>query len=356
MKATKPLLIFGTMLVVGGCGPLVPVESTTRVEGSYDTMTRYDFSTASGMLTEAAGSWTAPDRALTESIIGQVSTMYGSDIAQTLSNQFGSQIQSQIRTYLQAESPSWVFNMGPHLDGVDAKLKTVDAQSTWVVGETSGGQYEVTQIWNGFSVFKDPACRGAGNLICEQTHYTTEALLDAEYPIEIVSTRSEGVTTSAGLFVDSHSVEFNYGRLGLYMLVDALLPPESREGSVGLRDVALGAINCRGLAGRLAGDDGIFGFDLAGVRIGLSLNDLIGSCQDGIFGIVNRFVDRFHIPLNMNIKSNARLVDTNRDGRINRLDDGKVDGMMNLTRGSAVGQEGPVSGEFTGFRVGSFGK
>lgn len=349
-------LVLGTVGALAGCGPLVPVESTQRVDGSYDAMTRYDFSSASGMLTEAAGAWVSPDRAITESVIGKVSSLYGTDIAQTLSSQYGTQIQGQIRNYLQGEAPAWVFNMGPQLEGVEGKLKTVDAQSTWVIGQTGNDQYEVTQIWNGFSVFNDPDCRTGTSLICDQTHYTTEALLDSEYPVEIVSSRALGVAASGGFAVDTHNVAFNYGRLGLYLLIDALLPAGPRENGVGFRDVALGAINCRGLAGRLAGESGVFGFDIAGVRVGLSLDDLIGSCQDGVFGTVNRFVDRFHIPLNMDIKSNARLVDTNRDGRINRLDDGKVDGLMSLSRGSAVGQSGPVSGDFTGFRVGSFGQ
>jgi hypothetical protein len=342
--------------MLSGCGPLVPVESTTRVDGSYDTTTRYDFSTASGMLTQAAGSWTSPDRLITDSLISHVSSRYGADVASTLSSQFGATIQNQIYQYLQGEGPSWLFNIAPELDGIEAKLKVVDARSTWVVAEAGADVYEVTQIWNGFSVFKDPACRTGSSLICEQTHFTTQALLDAEYPIEIVSSRAMGVHSGEGFAVDSQDVQFNYGRLGLYMLIDALLPPESRQGSVGLRDVALAAVNCRGLAGRLAGDDGILGFDIAGVRVGLSMNELIGSCQDGIFGGVNRFVDRFNIPLNMNLNSQARLVDTNRDGRINRLDNGKVDGMMSLSRGSSVGQSGPVSGDFTGFRVGSFGR
>jgi len=167
----------------------------------------------------------------------------------------------------------------------------------------------------------------------------------------VLSSRYTAVDQGDAVALESHSLDFNYGRLGLYLLTNLILPDDPTEG-VGLRDVVLAAINCRGLAGRIAGDDGVLGVNVGGVNVGLSLSDLIGNCEDSVFGVTTRFVDRFNAPVAMALKGAAQIVDTNRDGRIDQLNAGSVDGDM--TYETVLGQsgEGPVSGLFTGFRVG----
>ncbi|MBA2664053.1 MAG: hypothetical protein H0U74_17315 [Bradymonadaceae bacterium] len=346
--------LVGLGLIATSCGPMQPHEYTTSVAGAYDTTSRYDMGAASGMLQSSASSWSSPEVAIVKSIIDTVRSSFGQDAANGVSNYYGETLQRDVRGYLLAESPPWAMNISEQLGRVDDQLKTVDIQGSWLVAEKQGGQYEVTQIWSGISVFKNPSCRSGGSLLCEQFHFSTESLLEAEYPIEIISSRAGAIASGQALVVDAHQVEFNYGRLGLYMLINQLLPNRADEGGIGVRDVALAAVNCRGLAGRLAGDDDVLGWEFGGTRIGLSLSQLVGSCEEGVFGSVNRFVDNFNLPLKMDLSGSAQMVDTTRDGKINRLDNGQLSGAMNLASGRSNAREGDVSGEFTAYRVGSF--
>lgn len=348
----KSLVVLACLAVFGsGCSEVPVREFGRNLQGAYDMETRYDMETVAGMFAGFAGQWAQPDQAIHTEIVNGVSAQYGSQIGQAFQSTVGAQLQREITSYLNEEAPPWVMNLQGSLDGVDKQLRVVDMQNSWLVAETPGGELEATQIWNGFSVFKDPDCPDSSALTCAQVDVTSAELLDAEYPVEVISSKYAAIDQGETMALESHSVEFSYGRLGLYLLTNLILPDDPTEG-VGLRDVALAAINCRGLAGRLAGDDGVYGVNVGGVEVGLSLNDLIGNCQDGVFGATNRFVDRFNVPLAMDLSGAAQIIDTNRDGAIDQITGGNLDGDLALTQFSGQVEEGPVSGLFTGFRVG----
>jgi hypothetical protein len=350
----KRLGLAGVVLagvVLTGCQQL-PVRSAERtISGAYDVETRYDLSAFEGRFSQFAPGWQQPDRLIHQQIIGSVEANYSSTVANAFVSVYGNQLQRDITAYLNEEAPPWVMQVGPAMQDVDKQMSTVDMQTSWLVTDGDVGQMEATQIFNGVAVFEDPNCPGSGAITCDQIQLTSQELLDAEYPIEILSSKYGVQDNGQTLGLESHNLDFNYGRLGLYYLTNLILPDQPTE-SVGLRDVALAAINCRGLAGRLAGDSGNFGVDVGGVTVGLSLNDLVGDCEDGVFGTVNGFVDQFNAPLGMNLAGSADVLDTNRDGAVDQLTGGSVEGDMAVQLATGQSEEGPVSGLFTGFRVG----
>lgn len=359
-------VLLSAFLPLVSCMPMEARESSMEVEGTYDFAARYDMSVAAGALQSSVGGWVSPDEAIVNSILGLVKSSFGADVASAVSSNYGSALRRDVRGYMSSSSPSWVMGLSSQVGLVDEQLKTVDIRGSWhiaaVAGQEEAGldgdqaletEYEVTQMWSGISVFKNPACRSGGGLLCEQFHISTETLLESEYPLEIVSSRARVRTSGENLNVAAHEIELNYGRLGLYLLVNQLFPDKSAQ-TVGARDIALAAVNCRGLAGRLAGQDDVLGWEIAGVRVGLSLNQLVGSCEDSVFGSVNRLVDNFNIPMSMNLSGNARMVDTARQGQIDRIDQGKMSGAMRMPMGQSEARQGSVSGDFTAFRVGSF--
>ncbi len=360
----RAVLVSAALSMVS-CLPMEAREHTTTVEGTYDFSARYDMSVAAGALQSSAGSWIAPDEAIVNSIMGLVKTGFGADVAAAVASNYGSTLRRDVRGYMSSSSPSWVMGLSSQVGLVDEQLKTVDIRGSWhiaaIAGQDSmdeeqtelGTEYEVTQMWSGISVFKNPACRAGGGLLCEQFHISTDTLLDSEYPVEIVSSRARVRTTGENLNVAAHDIELNYGRLGLYLLVNQLFPDKSAE-KVGARDIALAAVNCRGLAGRLTGKDDVLGWEVLGVRVGLSLSDLVGSCEDSVFGSVNGLVDKFNLPLQMNLSGNARMIDSAREGKIDRIDQGRMSGAMTMPMGRAETRQGSVHGDFTAFRVGSF--
>lgn len=346
--------LFGLALLASfamACEGLPVREVRQTLEGAYDVETRYDMKTIAGTFSGFAGQWARPDEAIHQEIIAGVRANHGAQIANTFESVYGNKLQQDITGYLNEQAPPWVMNLENSLEGVDKQLRTVDMQASWLFVEKEDGRVEATQIWNGFSVYEDADCPDSDAILCNQLQITSEELLEAEYPVEVISSTYDAVDQGETVALESHSLEFSYGRLGLYLLTNLILPDGKTEG-VGLRDVVLAAINCRGLAGRIAGDDGTLGVNVGGVNVGISLSDLIGNCEESVFGMTTRFVDRFNAPVAMDLSGAAQIIDTNRDGRIDQLTSGNVGGNMALTTFNGQAEEGPVDGLFTGFRVG----
>jgi hypothetical protein len=322
------------------------------VEGAYDAETRYDMETLAGALSGSVQSWEQPDQIIRRKILERVESRYGAQIAGLVEQYYGQQISSTIRTYAQDVAPEWLLSLPSAIDIVDRQLKRVDVQTSFLLAEQADGSFKATQIWNGISVFRSPECRENGGLSCEQIQISIKELLDAEYPLDLVNSEFSGNLTGDNLSMASHEVRFNYGRLALYLMTNLVLPDKPGAG-LQLRDVVLGAINCRGLAGRLAGEDDVLGWTILGVEVGVSFNELLGSCEDGVFGMVNGFIDQFNVPLKMNLAGSLTLLDDDYDGTIDQLVTRDLGGDVNASLITGQEAEGPVTGQLIGFRVGA---
>ncbi len=340
------------LLTLGGCLPMEVNQQERVVEGAYDAETRYDLQTLSGALTQQVQPWEAPDSMLRQRIVAKFEQKYGAQVAGVVARTYGATIEQDINTYLKEFSPSWLLNLTSKLDIVDLQLKRFDVRSSILLSQQTDGQIEATQIWNGIAVFRDPECRENGGLNCEQIDISVQNLLDAEYPIEIVSSSFVGDAQSNTLAMKNQQINLNYGRLALYLITNLALPDKPGAG-LQLRDIVLAAFNCRGVAGRLTGDDGVLGWTIAGVQVGISLNDIIGTCEEGVFAMTNNFVDQFSVPLSMNLNAGIQLIDRNYDGTIDELSTATISGNVNASFLSGQVHEGPVSGQMTGWRVGS---
>lgn len=339
-------------LATSGCDQILVNEpSPMVVEGAYDTETRYDMETLSGALTGSVQSWESPEQAIRAQILKRFEDKYGQRIAGLIRTSYGQRIADDIISYLTELAPDWLLALPGKLSIVDAQMRMVDVQTSFLLAEQADGTIKATQIWNGISVFRDPDCRKAGNLSCDQINISIQELLDAEYPIELASSTFTGTYTGQNLNMTGHEVRFNYGRLALYLMTNLALPDEPGAG-LQLRDVVLAAINCRGLAGRLTGDKGVLGWEIAGVQVGLSVNDIIGSCEDGVFSMINGFIDQFNVPMAMNLSGAIQLIDSNGDRLIDQLATRDISGELGATLLSGQVKEGPVSGQLTGWRVG----
>ncbi len=346
-------LAIASTLLLSGCLDGLNAPQERVVEGSYDTATRYNMTTLAGALS-GVQSWEQPRLALRQSIIAAFGARYGSSIANIINTTYGGWITDEIAAFLAQAAPAWLTNLPSAVSVVDAQLAMVDVQTSLLLAHdiNNPGSYTATQLWRGITVFRDPACRQRGGLNCPQISVSLEELLDAEYPLDLVNASFVATPQgAASLAMSANTIRFNYGRLALYLMTNLVLPDEPGAG-LRLRDVVLAAINCRGLAGRLAGPDNVLGWTIAGVEVGLSLNDLIGTCQEGVFGMINDFVDQFNVPLSMELGGLIGLVDSDRDGTIDQLTSGDIAGTLQTTTLAGQAKEGPVSGVMTGFRVG----
>lgn len=351
-RALARAALCALLLATMSCLPVEPKSSQRVVAGAYDAETRYDMQTLSGALSAQVQPWQAPDRMLRERIIGQFQQKYGARTAGLVEQAYGATIEQDIHDHLSAFSPDWLLGLTSRLDVVDGQLKRFDVKSSILLSDKGTGELEATQIWDGISVFRDPSCRDAGNLSCDQIDISIQDLLDAEYPIEIASSSFVGAADGDTLTMQNQEVRLNYGRLALYLITNLALPDKPGAG-LQLRDVVLAAFNCRGVAGRLTGEDGVLGWTIAGVQVGISLNDIIGTCEEGVFAMTNNFVDQFNVPLNMNLNAAISLVDRDFDGTIDELTTSTIRGNLNASfLNGQSHHEGPVSGQMTGWRVG----
>lgn len=324
-----------------------------QIEGVYDAETRYDMKTLAGTLSTVK-SWEQPRVAIKDAIIRTIKRLYNNDIALLVAEYYGDSIAADIEAYLVELSPAWLRNLTGTLSIVDAQLDMVDVQTSILLASDpdNPSALKATQLWNGITVFRDPLCRKNGGLNCPQITVSIQELLDAEYPIDLVnSTFAATEEVENQLSLTSNEIRFNYGRLALYLMTNLALPDEPGA-SLQLRDVIMAAINCRGLAGRLAGEDKVLGWNIAGFEVGVSLNDLIGSCEDGIFAMVNDFVDQFSVPITMNLGGQITALDNNLDGVVDQLVSSALQGQVKASLLSGQSKEGPVSGQMTSWRVG----
>jgi hypothetical protein len=340
-------------LMLMSCQGMGPIRQQRVVEGAYDAETRYDMQSLATTVSHNMVRWRDPDTAIRNAIIGNIRANYGENTASLVSNLYGAQIAQDIRAYLRTDGPSWLLNVPESLSAVDEQLRMVDVQTSVLLAEQVDGGFTATQMWNGISVFKDPNCWRSGGLRCEQVSFSIQDLLGAEYPLDLINASYQATQTRSDMLeLASHEIRFNYGRLALYLLTNLIFPNEP-GGGLRIRDVVLAAINCRGLAGRLTGERDLLGWNIAGFEVGISMNDLIGSCQEGVFGMINGFIDQFNVPLRMDLKGTLGLIDVDFDGIIDQLATDTLAGTVGATLLTGQRSEGPVSGKLTGFRVGS---
>lgn len=324
-----------------------------QIEGVYDAETRYDMKTLAGTLSTVK-SWEQPRVAIKDAIIRTVRRLYNNEIANLVASYYGDWISSEIESYLIELSPAWLRNLTQTLTTVDAQLDMVDIQTSILLAQDADNPeaLKATQLWNGITVFRDPLCRKNGGLTCDQITVSIKELLDAEYPIDLINSTFVATEQAQNqLNLTSNEIRFNYGRLALYLMTNLALPNEPGAG-LQIRDVILAAINCRGLAGRLAGEDKVLGWNIAGFEVGISLNDLVGSCEDGVFAMVNDFVDQFSVPITMNLGGQITALDNNLDGVIDQLVSSALQGQVKASLLGGQSKEGPVSGQMTSWRVG----
>ncbi len=344
------------LLGVGGCEYLPGLlgsgsgEPGVVVAGSYDAQARYDMSSASGAITQSAAAYVAPDARIRDALVGAFSQVHSSAVGDEVAGLYGDYLAGEVRSYMGGVAP-WVLDLDQHIQSVDGRLAGLDVKMGVLVVERADGALDVTQIWEGISVLDDPSCTDGES--CATIEFTTQELLGSEYPVEIAS--SEIFATPAfggGYVMEDHQVSFNYGRLGLYLLVDTVLPDDGDDTSINLRDVALAAVNCRGLAQHLTGQDRVLGWNIGGVEVGLSFRDVVGACEEGIFATVNDVVDQFSVPITLDLSGPLATIDEDGDGRIDVISSDAIAGDLSATLPGGGGKGGPVSGVMTGYRVG----
>jgi len=342
-----------------GCGLLdvAPQDGTRRpaqpqVQGSYDVETNYDLATLDGVLGRGVRSWTEPHKTIKARIIRTFASLFSQETANTVDSNYGGFILDQTENLLRAVAPSWLYGIGERVGLAEGQLRRVDVQSAMLLTRQVDGSFILTQSWQGISVLDDPSCLDTPEAPCAKREIALQEILDAEYPLDLVSADYVGGWNPDGsIQLDSTEVSFNYGRLGLYMLTNLVLPDDPTRG-LQLRDVVLAGINCKGVAGRLAGTDDVLGWMIGGVEVGISLSEIIGSCESGVFGMVDGFVDQFDLPIRMNLGGRMQVDDMDFDGRIDQIFAERLTGNVRAEMFAGEVTEGPVSAALMGWRVG----
>jgi len=147
------------------------------------------------------------------------------------------------------------------------------------------------------------------------------------------------------LSIDRHPVDFNYGRLILFVLETFLFPAITGDPApVTLEDVFSDIVNCDGFASFITGSDG----EICVIGC-IEHSDIEGFCEGAIslvFGtLFESFVGALSFDSVMEMRGSATLVNDDTDLEVELLEDGEYTGTI------SIGSDGsPFNADFYGSR------
>jgi hypothetical protein len=147
------------------------------------------------------------------------------------------------------------------------------------------------------------------------------------------------------LDIDRHAVDFNYGRLILFVLENYIFPFLTGDPPpVSLEDVVFSIIDCEGMAESITGSDG----EICVVGC-ITDDDIAGFCESAVglvFGtLFEGFVSSLSFDSVIELRGQVTLVNTDTDLDVDALENGLYTGTINVN-----GSSSPFEAEFSGQR------
>ncbi len=215
-----------------------------------------------------------------------------------------------------------IVTIGRDLRAIIAELEVI---SLLTIGKLSS-EYEVFGVdkWIGLALYWRLGCDGT-DPECGRLPLTFEdgslGLLRGDWTGRVVGYDR--------LDIDRHPIDFEYGRLILYVLEYVLLPALTGDpGPVTLSDLMSAILNCEGIGNAIAGD----GDCLCALGACVCDDDIEGFCEDFIgliFGPIFRgFVEGLSFDAVLDIRGSVTLVNQDENLTVDALIDGDYIGNM----------------------------
>lgn len=329
--------------------PLNPV-------GDYDVLGKWDFrdaiaesGPAGALIVQILDIFEDPGRGLLEFLLDLVEDYVGGIISLAVDffldiTGLGDVIADAINDLIES-SPflSDIVTIGRDLRAIIAELEVLSKLN---IGKL-GSDFEVFGVdtWIGLSLYWRLGCDESSPPDCGRI----PVVLDS---VDLGFLRGEWNGRVLGynrLDIDRHPVDFEYGRLILYVLEYLVLPAITGDpGPVTLEDLMSAILNCDGLGDFIAGGDGDC---LCALGACICDDDIEGFCEAFISitfgGLFRTFVDSLSFDSVLNVRGTCTLVNEDTDIDVDAIIDGQYIG--DITIGGSVT---PFTASFCGVREG----
>jgi hypothetical protein len=329
--------------------PLDPV-------GDYDVLSKWDFrdalaesGPAGAIIVDILDIFEDPGAGLLEFLLDLVEDFVGGLIGGVIDffldiTGLGDVIADAINDVIES-SPflSDIVTIGRDLRAIVAELEVISKMN---IGKL-GSNFEVFGVdnWIGLSLYWRLDCEPTDPPDCGRI----PIILDT---VDLGLLRGEWTGRVLGynrLDIDRHPVDFNYGRLILYVLEYLVLPAITGDPApVTLEDLLASIINCDGLGDAIAGGSGRCRCALGAC---ICDADVESFCEGFISltfgGILRTFIDALSFDSVLNIRGSCNLVNNNEIIDVDALIEGNYVGDITIS-----GSVTPFNASFCGVRLG----
>ncbi len=334
------------------------VQRPLNCVGTFDVTGQYDFTdaipgTAGEVIRRLDDLFNNTARFLIDGIQDLLEAFLGGIIATVINwvvDQIQPMVEDWINQWILDIAPDWLldfFQIGRDLLQIVNNLEMLSV----IRFDKTGSDFQVagTEEWVGIALYWRLNCDADDPPDCGRHEFNMEDLLQVEQPLEAVfATFNARVNNFNRLRMDPHDVNLQYGRLILFVLNELILPAVA-DGAHSLTEAVINVLDCESLAWSVCGDDGEWGGEYLGVRVGFDVDDVIDWCE-GAAGFLGDTVEDILGDLGfdsvLTIEGSCDLYEDDFDLIVDRLESGSYRGWFNVD-----GLQGdPFTGEFRGDR------
>ena len=334
------------------------VQRPLNCVGTFDVNGQYDFTdaipgTAGEVIRRLDDLFNNTARFMIDGIQDLLEAFLGGIIATVINwvvDQIQPMVEDWINQWILDIAPDWLldfFQIGRDLLQIVNNLEMLSV----IRFDKTGSDFQVsgTEEWVGIALYWRLNCDVDDPPDCGRHEFNMEEMLQVENPLEAVfATFNARVSNFNRLRMDPHDVNLQYGRLILFVLNELILPAVA-DGAHSLTEAVINVLDCEDLAWSVCGDDGEWGGEYLGVRIGFEVDDVIDWCEGaaGFLGdTVSDILGDLGFDSVLTIEGSCDLYEDNFDLIVDRLESGQYRGWFNVD--GAQGE--PFTGEFRGDR------
>ncbi len=320
---------------------LVPLNPT----GRYDVLSHWDFTEAlaesgpaGSVIVRVLDIFENPGQAIYDEIINLIGNLVGGIISATFDTflqwtGLDQTFQNFINDFIAgSEGLSQVWAAGQDLRDVVANL---EVHSELSIGKlASDFEFRGRDNWLGITLYWTWGCEPADGPDCGAIELKADG--DGEFAeLGVLSSDWTGrVAAYNQLHIDQHTVSLRYGRLILYVLNDVLLPAVTDGNANSMSEAFSYWFGCDSIANSIIPDGEICAANYC--LEASTVEDFCETAVSTVFGFADILINNLEFDMGLRLGGEGLLVEETSDGLVDRIDDGKFDGVIEDGEGSST--------------------
>lgn len=230
-------------------------------------------------------------------------------------------------------------------------IANLQVSSILTVGKVNSSyEFTGTDNWLGVTVYWRWNCADNAPADCGAIPLLVDGAGDVA-DLGILSSQWNGrVVAYDDLQIDQHPLTLRYGRLIIYILNDIIIPELTNNNATSLSEAFAYWIGCDDLAVSLTGSDR----EVCALGACVYADDVAGFCSSAIttvFGFADALVRSLEFDIGLRVGGDAKLIEEDSDGFVDRIVDGTYEGFMTTADGGQGGSAAPISATWEAVRI-----